>query len=295
MVLVDQHRLTMENLDIKKWVEDASKEQTEFRAAVHTLFWAISNSEFLRERMYIKGGLLLALRYQSTRFTRDADFSTSEMYVEFEKDKFLAELKVRLSVAVESLDYNLDCRILSHKVNPSGDDKSFQTLSIKIGHAYKGSKKHKTLIRGNCPSVLEIDYSFNEQSRKIDVVCIDGENNNLLAYSLPDLIAEKFRSIIQQKVRKRVRRQDAYDIFILMSKIELEKKKLKKDVLASLLLKSESRNLKVDRRSLRDEEVIRRSKADYETLAQEIEGELQPFEEVYGKIRKYYESLPWDD
>ena len=295
MVFVDQSRLIMENLDVKNWVGKAkSQGETELRETVHTLFVAISNSDFLRERMFIKGGLLLAVRYQSTRYTMDADFSTSEMFAEFDKTKFLKEIEQQLTIAVERLDYNLDCRVQSHKVNPAGDDKTFQTLTIVIGYAYKGSKKHRNLIRGNCSSVLKLDYSFNEQNCKNDVVHI-GERNSLLTYSLPDLIAEKFRSIIQQKDRNRARRQDAYDIYLLMTKRELEKEELKKTVLESLILKSNSRNLKVDRLSLRDEDVVRRSKVDYENLAHEIDGDLPPFEEAYDGIRDYYESLPWDD
>lgn len=42
-----------------------------------------------------------------------------------------------------------------------------------------------------------------------------------------------------------------------------------------------------------DVEIKNRSSAEYATLANEIEGELPPFEEVYAAVRDYYESLPW--
>jgi hypothetical protein len=42
-----------------------------------------------------------------------------------------------------------------------------------------------------------------------------------------------------------------------------------------------------------NENIIERSRAEYSTLAQEIEGELPPFDKVYGRVKEYYESLPW--
>ncbi len=58
-------------------------------------------------------------------------------------------------------------------------------------------------------------------------------------------------------------------------------------------MKAESRQLAVNKNSLADEEIIKRSKDEYATLADEIDGELPPFEEVYTVVRNYYESLPW--
>jgi hypothetical protein len=46
---------------------------------------------------------------------------------------------------------------------------------------------------------------------------------------------------------------------------------------------------------LDDDEIIRRSKTEYKNLAQEIEGELPSFDEVYLLVKKYYISLPWDE
>lgn len=58
-------------------------------------------------------------------------------------------------------------------------------------------------------------------------------------------------------------------------------------------MKAESRQLTVNKNSLADVEIIERSKVEYATLADEIDGELPPFEEVYTAVRNYYKSLPW--
>lgn len=64
------HRI--EPYDITEWVEQAGDgEQRELRQAVHTILAAIAHDPHLRANMIIKGGILLAVRYHSSRFTRD--------------------------------------------------------------------------------------------------------------------------------------------------------------------------------------------------------------------------------
>ena len=197
-----------------------------------------------------------------------------------------------LAVACENLPYSLDCRIQSYRVKPSGENRNFQSLKIGMGYAYKGAPGHWRLIKGGAPTVIEIDYSFNEINQQIDTIqLVDG--GKILAYSLPDLVGEKYRAMIQQKTRNRRRRQDAFDIYWLLKSGYLEDSSLKIRVHRSLLMKAESRQLAVNKNSLADEEIIERSKAEYATLADEIDGELPPFEVVYTAVRNYYEALPW--
>jgi hypothetical protein len=44
---------------------------------------------------------------------------------------------------------------------------------------------------------------------------------------------------------------------------------------------------------LRDKDIIKHSKTEYASLAQEIDIDLPPFKEVYKIVQDYYESLPW--
>ena len=147
-------------------------------------------------------------------------------------------------------------------------------------------------MKGESPTVIEIDYSFNEINQQIDTIqLVDG--GTIQAYSLPDLVAEKYRAMIQQKSRNRRRRQDAFDIYWLLKCGYLKDRTLKILIYRSLLIKAESRQLAINKDSLADEEIVERSKVEYATLADEIDGELPPFEEVYTAVRNYYESLPW--
>jgi len=283
----------MDYIDIGTWIKQSdSPSVKELRQAVHIVITAISKNPFLQTKMIMKGGVLLAIRFKSTRYTRDIDFSSSEEYAGFDETKLLDELREGLLIAGESFDYGLDCRIQSYEVDPAREDVTFPTLKIKIGYAYKGTLKHKRLIIGQSPSVLAIDFSFNEYNQGVDLLEI-AEGANIRAYTLVDLVGEKYRAIIQQKVRNRVRRQDAYDIYWLLERGYLDNPDLKVQILSSLEAKATSRDLLIDRHTLRDPEIINRSRSDYGSLAQEIEGELPPFDEIYGMVTDYYESLPW--
>ena len=104
----------IEEFDIKDWVEDTPttrSNEKELRQAVHTILSAIASDSNLKANMILKGGILLAIRYKSHRFTTDIDFSTerprggeiTEYGVRKSLDSSLAQI-------VEELDYDLDCR-----------------------------------------------------------------------------------------------------------------------------------------------------------------------------------------
>jgi len=65
----------MEQIDLAAWARQ-SEQSTErsFRQAVHTLMLAISQADDLQARMIFHGGLLLAIRFQGIRHTKDIDF-----------------------------------------------------------------------------------------------------------------------------------------------------------------------------------------------------------------------------
>lgn len=281
------------NIDISQWVEAEDKSTREFRQAIHTFLLAISNSKELRTKMIMKGAILLAIEFHGNRYTKDIDFSTSEKAAEANIDRILAELSQGLVIAVDSLPYDLNCKIQSWEMRPSAKEATFPTLQIKIGYAYKGSKKHERLIQQKCPTVLAVDYSFNESNVEIDTLELTS-GIQVKAYSLADLVAEKFRAILQQSERDRFRRQDPYDIYCLKKEGFLENNDLRPRILESLILKSLSRNIEAKQSSMRDKEIIRRARREYPTLADEIKEELPPFEEVYETAREYYETLPWE-
>lgn len=75
----------LNEVDMEAWVQQApDKPQRGFREAVHIILESIGRSQHLHARMVMKGGLLMAIRYDSSRYTRDIDFSTTAPYVAME-------------------------------------------------------------------------------------------------------------------------------------------------------------------------------------------------------------------
>jgi len=132
--------------DIAEWVNQAPSEQRELRQAVHTVLAAIAQDSQLRADMVMKGGILLAVRYQSVRFTKDIDFSTSMKLSEVNPDEVQRRLDAALRLTVEALEYDLDCRVQSCKVQPANQaNASFPSIKLKIGYAYKGTARQSPI------------------------------------------------------------------------------------------------------------------------------------------------------
>lgn len=283
----------LDDIDIAEWVVQADASQREFRQAVHTILAAIAHDPQLRASMVIKGGILLAVRYQSHRYTKDIDFSTSKKLDEIDPDQIKDALNRSFIETAEVLVYELDCRVQSCRIQPANQpDASFPSVKITVGYAYKGSEKHKRLLVNQSPTSISIDYNLNELMPNLEVLDI-GQGDQLCAYTLTDLIAEKLRSLLQQKIRNRTRRQDIFDLMLLIEKYpdldDIEKQK----ILKSFIEKSESRGITPNRNSLDDAETRKRSQKDYLTLADEIEGDLPGFDETYDAVNIFYKSLPW--
>jgi predicted nucleotidyltransferase component of viral defense system len=287
----------IEEYDIKDWIEDASTTSNkEFRQAVHTILSAIASDSNLKANMILKGGILLAIRYKSHRYTKDIDFSTEKPHGgEITEDGVRESLDSSLAHMVEELDYDLDCRVQSSKLQPKPKDRkpTYPSIKMKVGYAYKGTPKHKLLLSWKSPDIVSIDYSLNEATPNIEDLKLNLEEG-ILAYSLTDLIAEKYRSLLQQVSRNRSRRQDVYDLNLLIERFGDINNFERGKILNSLIVKSKTR-LKIapDINSFEDPELKSRAKKDYHTLKDEIEGELPDFDELFQKVADFYRSLPW--
>jgi predicted nucleotidyltransferase component of viral defense system len=281
-------------IDIAAWVEAAPDGQGEFREAVHTILCAIAHEPALRREMVMKGGILLAIRYGSNRFTKDIDFSTSKLLKDMPLETVRDLLDRSLVIAVAELDYDLDCQVQSATVMPS--DKpgvTFPNIRLTIGHAYKGTAKHNALLGKRCPSIISIDFSLNEPILALEKLALGGSGDGiLLSYAFSDLVAEKLRAILQQEQRNRVRRQDIYDLSRLLDRHAPDESE-RAAILSSLRKKSASRALEVSRDSMDNPEIRKRAQADYPQLANEIEGELPDFDASYNRVADFYRALPW--
>ena len=284
----------IEEYDIEDWVEAASTTSNkEFRQAVHAILSAIASDSNLKANMILKGGILLAIRYKSHRYTKDIDFSTErQLGGEITEDGIRKSLDSCLAQMVEELDYDLDCHVQSSKLQPSDPNSTHPSIKITVGYAYKGTPQHRRLLSLRSPDIVSIDYSLNEVTPKIEDLKLNLEDG-ILTYSLIDLIAEKYRSLLQQVSRNRNRRQDVYDLNLLIERLVDINSFERINILNSLIIKSKAREINPDINSFENPELKSRAQQDYQTLEDEIEGELPDFNELFQKVADFYRSLPW--
>ena len=108
------------------------------------------------------------------------------------------------------------------------------------------------------------------------------------------MVAEKFRALLQQEVRNRVRRQDIDDLHYLLSEHPLRNDlPTQVRILERLVAKAQARDLVVSPDAMGNPEIMRRSRDEYKNLASEIEGDLPDFDLVYGVVEAFFRSLPW--
>jgi predicted nucleotidyltransferase component of viral defense system len=244
--------------------------------------------------MILKGGILLAIRYKSHRYTKDLDFSTDKPRGgEITEDGVRKSLDSSLAQMVEELDYGLDCRVQSSKLQPRDINSTYPSIKMTVGYAYKGTSQHKRLLSLKSLNIVSIDYSLNEATPNIEDLKLNLKEG-ILTYSLTDLIAEKYRSLFQQVSRNRTRRQDVYDLNLLIERFGDIDNFERSKILNSLIIKSKAR-LKIapDINSFEDPELKSRAKKDYPSLESELEGELPDFDELFQKVAAFYRSLPW--
>lgn len=285
-------------VDISAWVEHAHSDPQRYRErqATEVLLVAVGQSESYGDRLYLKGGILMGIVYQSPRQTVDIDF-TAEFQpsddIEDELRKALDPELMRASTRLGYPDLVLRVQRIERQPRPNHfTDAEFPALSMRIAYATRGTNAHKKLEEGLCPTVLKIDISFREPVHAIQFVRFDaGMPAGMRAYSLEDIIAEKLRALLQQGVRNRNRRQDIYDIDYLVRELSPSSAD-KRQILSALLTKARARNIEPGPESLADPDIRRRAGAEWHTLALEI-GDLPDFADAFDRVETFYRGLPW--
>jgi len=243
--------------------------------------------------MIMKGGILLAIHYRSGRFTTDVDFSTSKRIQDVQVPELLKQFEECLAPVSAENEYGLAIALQSHVLKPPNrPEVTFPTLKITIGYAKKSERSQIDRLKNKAAAkTVQIDYSFNEWSSDIEKVSLDG--GTLAVYPLLDLVAEKLRSVLQQPIRRRARYQDIYDLFILLHEHNFSEHE-KKLVLGKLQASAIGRLDRVNKEGMRDDEVVRWSRMEYDSALPPLISSKPPdFNIAYGAVREFYESLPW--
>ncbi len=283
----------MSAINLTAWVDEESQPDRKiFRQAVQLVLRAIAQSPALSPIMIMKGGVLLAIRYHSSRFTRDIDFSTSKRLQEVDVPALLAMIVDALASVSADNEHAMALRLQSHEIKPPNrPEVSFPTLQMRIGYASRLEPRAlKRLESTGSTQVVQVDYSFNEWASGTEQQAVDG--GSLFMYAFHDLVAEKLRSVLQQPIRGRERYQDIYDLFLLLeSPVNANDRAL---ILAKLIEASRDRKVPIHQAAMRDEQVIQLSRKQYATvLPGLVSGPLPDFETAYAAVQASFEALPW--
>lgn len=283
-------------VDIRAWVESARADPQLYhdRQVTEIVLAAIGLSTSLSQSLVLKGGTLMALVFGSRRVTGDVDFSATVPPDGFD-DLLRSELNAKLPVAAIKLGYlDLICRVQGVKRRPHSDlfeNAEFPALELRVGSAERGSRQELALAEGKASRILFVEVSFRDQVYAFQELNLGEVDVAVRAFTLDELIAEKLRALLQQPIRNRNRRQDVYDIALLLDENPLDDA-LRTTILETLIEKCRSRGIEPTRESIDDPEVARRAQRDWNTLRLEV-SDLSPFEERFAAVREFYRSLPW--
>jgi len=284
-------------VNIGEWVEKARSDPHTYqeRRATEVFLTAIGMVPSFRHQVFLKGGVLMGVVYNSPRQTGDLDYTACLDPEPGIADKFKHELDAIFPRATADLGYpDLVCTVQSSKYLPNV--KLFPkadgpALKLKVAYATRGTRQETMLKKGKAANVLEIDISFREPVGAIQIVNIADSSGSFYAYSLIDLMAEKMRALLQQERRDRYRRQDFYDLDALLAQFSLDEDEQSR-LHAALLEKCNARGIEPGPGSLSEPEIVRRAKREWHTLELEI-GDVPDFEECVARVDAFYRSLPW--
>lgn len=288
--------LSPKYIDLEAWVTQASSDPVRHRERqlTHILLFAIGRTKALRESLLLKGGTLLSTAYKSLRQTGDIDF-TVILPIQPYADQLRELLNKALLLSAEDLGY-ADIRLNVQRITPRPRRETFETaehpaLEVTIGSALRGTSEEKQLSQGTASQVLRIDMSFNEPAINVEALTIGSDGSTIMVYCVEDIIAEKFRALLQQPIRNRNRRQDIYDIHWLVTQLSLSDDQRKR-IIESLCEKAKAHDILVSKVSFDNPVIKDRAQTDWNTMRQEI-GELPEFETTFAVVREFYLWLPW--
>jgi predicted nucleotidyltransferase component of viral defense system len=289
-------------VDIKPWIERARRDPLAYveRQATEVVLTAIGSLPGFGNHIFLKGGTLMAVVYESLRNTADLDFTTDLPASPDLAVKLREELDRALPRATARLGYpDLVLRVQTIKERPrpfGSPDTSFPALEVTIAYTRRG-RGERRLMSGQAPDVIDIEVSFNEPVHDIEVIRLGVDGPAFTAYAMTDLIAEKFRALLQQIVRnqhrqqKIYRRQDVYDIAHLVTRFPPDEGE-RATILESFNEKCTARGITPTTNSLSDPRIAERARAEWNSLRQEI-GDLPDFDLCFAKVEALYRSLPW--
>ncbi len=278
--------------EIAGWANEhhVPAEESRKRFVQGAILRAVASSNSLRNSLAFKGGNALDFVWQSNRSTADLDFSSLDSQLDE------GQLEKLLGGALDGVGRQLGIVFRVHKVkrNPPGPDRTFVTFEARVGYALSDDARNLEFLRAGRPStlVIPVEVSINEPICATENVDVRA-SQMLKVCTLEDIIAEKLRSLLQQPIRKRQRRQDLLDIAVALKRSGAS---LNRERIAQFLkTKAEARDVRVSRSAFRDDAVRELARKDYDALSSTTRELFVPFDEAYSLLLEFVAQLPIPD
>ncbi|MGU3594114.1 nucleotidyl transferase AbiEii/AbiGii toxin family protein, partial [Methylobacterium brachiatum] len=111
-------------------------------------------------------------------------------------------------------------------------------------YARRGTNEEKRLLEGQSTNVLQVDLSFREPVLNTTEATLGKPDLFIRTYAFEDVVAEKFRALLQQPDRNRARRQDVFDLAWLARTVDQPvTDEMRAKILMALIEKSAARGI----------------------------------------------------
>ncbi len=273
--------------EVASWsrVNETTTDEARKRFMEFVILNCIASDGVTRENLSLKGGNALRFAYQSPRSTLDLDFTADAEGIPDNADAIRGILDKAFAFAHRRFDVKAKCQRV--KRNPKNPDATRPTYDIGVGYQFPGDRYFNNFeSHHKITTVIPLEVSLN------DLVCGTAKwagVQGLRVCSLEDILAEKLRSLLQQKIRNRYRWQDACDIcmFTRRKGAEIDRAKIAE----YLKRKSEIREIEV-RKSNFDDEIRKMAAFEYDVkIKNEAPQDFIPFDEAWREVILLVQSL----
>lgn len=282
--------------DVGAWSEDNSVgvEAGRRRFIQFVILAVVANSQVLREGLVFKGGNALDFIWQPNRSTLDLDFSIDHDLATFSISEESIRRHMERSMLQVQQQYGV--RLAVHYVRqvPPGDHRTFRMYVVRVGYAFPDQDALRRRMETGRPSphVVDVEISVNEPIGSSTWTHLVESLPHLRVGTIEDIIAEKLRSLLQQLIRNRQRRQDLLDIAVLLI---LHSDLDRQEIGRILTLKSNARGIDARRSAFANPEIRNRASVDYNRLQQTTRVLFVPVDDAWDLLMELVQTLPIPD
>jgi hypothetical protein len=159
-------------VNVAEWVERARADRHAYleRAATEIVLTAIGLAPELRDRVFLKGGVLMGIVYESPRQTADLDYTATLEPTPDIGERIRVAIDSKLPIAAASLEYpDMAARVqkVEYRPRPRSFTEFFApAIEMKVAYARRGDSAHARFLKGQCPTVVDLEISFGSRSSR---------------------------------------------------------------------------------------------------------------------------------